>query len=517
MSKYGWLKEEHEIYTASKDEWSTNERRMRGGPQVLDELVPFDWEDPKGAHYLGRKAQATYINFMDIAATIMSGHLLRQAPEADDALSFGTLGLVARPEGVQEPTRAELVYYNVDGAGNDGSQWDSWWLNVSKRTQATGHRWIMVEATERAPLNHGDEIAGLRPYLVEYSPLSVTNWHFESGRLMWAVIRTRERRPRVSNGKLEGNRYGTGYYLLVREGYADLGSEFVGGGWWRFDSDLEMIEDAHGTWDKTHGEIPLFPFYYDRDSGLIGGRPAMSRPGLTALGQVAVSYMNQSSAADFDAWDAAKSTKFILGADPEAFNVAAEKWKTGNQLVPVPRSQNGDTPQIVDGSTSAVAAEVFQTRIANKWEEARVLAALEASSAPDSSGISKQMGFADIKSPRLATMAAHLEQAQNTAIHFLELRFGNERPEGVVRWPREFDLSNILDDIRDLLSIERQAQMQSATLDARLVLRAAREKGLVADDEDEDLIRDELIESANRRQEGVFSTSSLFDDFGLDP
>lgn len=514
MSKYAWLNDKHEIYTASESEWRMNERRLRGGPLVLNELVPFDWEDPKGDHYRRRREQATYINFMDIAATILNGHLLRQAPEADDALSFGTLGPVTRPTGVREPSRAELIYYNVDGTGADGSQWYPWWMGALKRAQATGHRWIMVEATGEAPASLDDEIRGLRPYLVEYSPLAVTNWHVEAGRLMWAVISIRQRRPRVVGGRLEGNRSGKGFYLLVRKGYEDLGEEFAGGGWWKFDEGAEKIEGEHGTWDKTGGEIPMFPLFYDRDLGS-DEEPSMSRPGLTPLGQVAVSYMNQSSAADFDAWDAAKSAKFLLGVEVSAFNTAVEKWKGGNQLIPVPRGQDGQMPQIVDGSASAVTSDVFKARLDNKWEEARVLAALEASGSPDSSGLAKQMGFQDIKSPRLAAMASNLEQAQNAAIHFLELRFGTTTsPEGAVTWPREYDLSDILTDISELLSIERQAGLQSATLDARLVLRAAREKGLVADDGDADQIEQELLDSAERRSRQTMAASALFGEFG---
>lgn len=492
---FGWLDNKHPIYEANHLLWAQEERRLRGGVDVLRELVPFDWEDTTwdaikhehvgaaGGHYHLRQSQAIYPMFSDLFATTTMGHLMEKAPEPNGGLDFGTLGNPQRLSRTGTPSSAELVYYNVDGVGNDGSQWNNWWYGVSKRAHATGHRWLFVEAPAEYAGNRRREIQGFRPYLKEFSPTQVTDWHYVHGQLAYVIIRFAKRSPKVENGGMVQGKSGLWYLLMVREGFDALDDgeyRFSTGGWFMFDPDKEPF-DA-GNWASTDGEIPMFPYFYEREDG-DEYRPSMSRSGLHGLGQIGVSYMNLGSAADFDAWDAAKSEKYLLGVDKQSWGLAMEKKREGSTVIPVLANEDtGLVPTIWDGSTGAVTADVFDKALNRKREEARELSSREVTSTPDSSGVSKMAGFGESKSPRLALLASELEQAQNIAIYFLEKRFGNRRSTGGVEWPKKFDLTPIISDVRSIFELEMMARATSKTLKSKALVLAAREKGLIADD-----------------------------------
>lgn len=549
-----WLDTKHPIWSANVDRWEQNERRYRGGDYVKGELRPFIWEtlpgdvittdtiDAKaGEHYLARQQQAVYVNFPEMFVLGMKGHLQRNRPLPGAGLNFGSLGEVRREQDRNSPTPAEMIYYNTDGVGVDGSQWDNYWMSVWGRASATGHRWMFAEAPAERAGNRARELAGYRPYMVEFSPQQVTNWHFVAGSLMFAVVRVSMRNPTVRGGSLEMND-GDGYLLLVRNGFKNLGPDFQAGGWWLFDS--EKNEVSKGDWQKTLGDIPMYPFFYERDTGVSSqsnekrnnlsagavqnvvenarrsrrgetqNMPAMSRPGITELGQAAVSYMNMASAQEYDAWDAASSITFLLGVDREGWNLAQSLWRDGSQIVPVPAAANGQRPDVADGSKGAVAAGVFDMLLKRKYEEAHKLAVLEATSTPDASGVSKQAGFGELKAPRLANVASEIEQAQNIAIYFLELRWGRGAPSGSVIWPREFDVVDVLQDIQDFFAIEKESGLRSPTLDAKLMVTAATEMGVIVDDEESATIKAEYEESAKAAQVAATAMATLASDFG---
>jgi hypothetical protein len=514
MPNLDWLDDTHEVFDANVERWEQNERRLRGGDYVIDELRPFLWEslpggaaDPNnpivmpGTHYLARQSAATYLNFPEMYTTTMVGHLARGRPLPGTGLSFGGLGEVRRERDFALPSPAEQVYYNADGVGNDGSQWDNFWFGAWQRAAATGHRWIFVEAPSSRPQSRLEEIQGLRPYLTEFSPQQVTNWHFEQGRLAFIVVRIAVRNPVVdSDGALQGNVPVPGYLLMVRSGFTNLGDEFAAGGWWVFNSDKQLV--SAGDWRATRGDIPIWPLFYERDTGVVSSDeavyvsiPAMSRPGTTELGQAAIAYMNLSSAADYDAWDAASSLRFLLGVDRQGFEIARGAWDAGSQIVPVPANDNGQIPQVNDGSGGAVVAGVFDVILKRKLQEVERLAMQEATGSPDASGVAKQVGFVDLKAPRLANVASEIEQSQNVAIYFLELRWG-KTPSGSVVWPREFDVVNIADDIMDVFNAEKVSGYKSPTLGARLMVRMAQEKGFIVDDADAQKIESEYENSA---------------------
>jgi hypothetical protein len=496
------LDSKHPVYLHWEEEWRQNEKRAAGGRAVLQELHPFQYEQEDGKQHKARKAQASYLNFMDQAARALSGHLLRHAPEQDGSLQFGTLGTVTRQEGETEPSRAELLWYNVDGVGNDGSQWHSWWNNVTRRATHTGHRWIMVEAPPEPPNSMAEVIAGRRPWLREFSPLAVPNWHYEHGRLQFAIVRFPHRQVRVKDNQLKesGDR---GYLLLVRNGYEGLGAEYAEGGWWKYSPKKEELDS--GTWEGTRGEIPLFPHFYERWEGT-EEIPAISRPGTSEVGQVAVAYMNLASAARFDAWSAGASMTMLLGVTPEQYEVTRAKMEEGSILIPVPpHPEGGERPEVYDASQGAVTQGVFQGLLDGLRDEAKELTMAEAASAPGSSGESKRAGFEELKAPRLADMAQNLEQSQNTALYFLELRFGTvapgAHPEGSVRWTREFDLRELVEDIRRHFELERITGYRSRLVAAKGMVQAAREHRIVESDEELRELENEYAEAWDRREQ----------------
>jgi hypothetical protein len=501
--KLAFLDSTHPVWDACHEAWERNERRLRGGEDVLVELRRFDWESDVPAngedrtHYEMRRERATYLNFADMYATTVVGHLMRRAPRPGQGLNFGQLGDVRRDR-PDVPTRAELVYFNTDGVGNDGSQWDNFWAGALKRAMATGHRWIMVESPRERPGNFAGELAGLRPYLVEIRPGRVTNWEYgTTGQLSWAIVRVLYSAPRLNaNGQLV-RQPGYGYLVMVRNGVTDLGAQYGEGGWWLYDAKKNLVDE--GRWLNTRGEIPMFPLYYERENDPPDERPALSRGALTELGALGVAYMDMESARAFDAWDAAMSLTFLRGVDADGFNLATDKIAEGSRWIPLPitASVSGHVvPDVSDGSSGAVAAEVFDGLTEALFRDAQRMGIAEATSTPDSSGLSKEAGFNEEKSPRLALLASNLEQAQNTAIHFLEQRWGFTTQRGSAQWTRKFDLLGLLDEVRSIFELERLSGLRSKTLGAKLMVAAAEERGFVQDDAERETIRGEYEESA---------------------
>lgn len=549
-----WLKKRHPLYVARREEWERNERRYRGGVHILPELRRFDWEtrplevnmvalDERnrqteveqaaaldrgtngvpGEHYKSRQNQATYLNFPEAFMGMLRGHLFRKAPAPDSgALNFGGLGEVRTKREGGPPSNGELVYYNVDGVGNDGSQWDAWWSDVTGWSGVTGHRWLFVEAPLKAGITQADVIAGNRPYLVHHSPLEVLNWDYVEGRLAWALIQMPPRAARIQSGDLIRDKRGP-VRLYVRRNFTELdepgGIAFSTGGWWTFDEngDEVMEPGSQGFWDKTNGEIPLWPHFYQRD------KENFSRSAVTEIGSAAVAYMNLDSAASFDAWDAASSLTFLLGVDPTSFQVAMDKVQDGSKYIPVPlvKTDIGGAgqavvPSVQDSAAGAVTSDVFTKRMLAIRESIREITGMEVSGVPDASGLSKQAGFGETKSPRLALLASEVETSQNIALIFLERRFGGASPSASVTWMRDFELAPVMDSIERVFDLSEKSGVSSPTLTARAMMTAARETGLVTDDKEAQTVQSEFEASARVMQTSRAQDAGLGAEFGRD-
>jgi hypothetical protein len=495
-----FLDTKHRIYTLHEKGWEREERRMYGLDAVLEEVVQFTGEG--SASYTARKASATYVNFPKAHAQVVTGQLRLHGPTPEKGLSFGELGEIRERDKVDEPTLAELLYYNVDGIGSDGSEFPAFMDAVDERAQATGHRWLMVETPQWDGVESGTRpskeavIAGFRPYVVEYSPLDVTNWFFRAGQLQFAVIRVPVGEPTVEGGqfKTEGDSGDKlGYYLLVRAGYKGLGAEFAGGGWWLYDHERNELNSK--PWANTGGQIPLWIHYGEKSSGTTK-LPALSRSSTMELGQIAVSLMNTISARDYDAWDAAASRLYFLGADAQVMQDVAAQVTARSILIGVPvaaslQGNQDNRVQVYDGSMGAVPAGVFSTIIEAKFNEAKEQSFQKITSTPESTGISKEAGHQQEKAPYLARRAALRQGSEQTLIYFAELRSGFAKPRGYSKYEREFDLAPVVDDIEATLSMLKRSWLRSPTWERDLLLRAGDERGLLPD---EKALRDKIAQ-----------------------
>ena len=514
-----YLHHVHPVYAAWANTWRRNERRLRGGPQLIrQELQPFEWEDVLGEHFQKRLGKAVYINFPLRMANGLVGTLSRQAPEPDTELRFGNLGLV-NPEG-GGVTKAQLLWRNVNGPGRSAQGWNAWWDEVHRRAMATGHRWIFATAPRQAPKNATEELlGGLRPFLVDYSPTAVPDWLMVNGTLEYARVVVRERDPGLVDGKWSSG-YRLRNLLLVRKGCKRFGSEFELGGWWKFDEADKLVRDpehgdATGRWDRTGGEIPMFPFYYEPDEGS-PEEPAMSRPGLTEVGQVAVSHMDLGSAGDNDAMEGGSRTLYLNGISPKNHGLVLRQEGRGSRLVGIPpdRAQEGTAsrPEIHD-SASVSAHGAIESRQDRKVQEASLLAAEEVTWAPESSGASKQAGFREVRSPRLALMAQQREEGQTNAINILEQLWDRDgrAPTGSAEWARDFDLLSAIENATELFQVLRDGGATSATLVEKVLERVLSQKGYLKGltEEELDNIRAEIRASVESATRGVQLTNGI--------
>lgn len=562
-----FLDDEHPVYTEWKATWARMERLMRGGHYVKDELTRFEWEAPiggftpkrseaavrttsgrkdairggpenemplwqPGEHYSRRQRQAIYMNFPEMFAVETVGQIFRQAPKADEALNFGSLGTVKRPEGASGPSIAEVLYYNIDGVGNDGSMWNNYWAASMRKAVATGHRWHFAEMSTSAPTTVEDVIRGKRPYLIELSPLKVPTWEFDRGQLQYAIIRRRSTKL-TSDGGAVRRKTGRDYLLLVMQGYKVLDSEmrraavtsasipgrnFSEGGWWHFDSEKKLI--ASGDWSKTNGEIPMGILFYDRDDGADdtdspnGGIPAISRPGVMEIGNAAIAHMNLSSAVHFEIWDAAKGITFLAGVDVDGFNIAMNKIGSGNRYVPLAFAKDKTSaPAVQTGDSVSAPQSNFETRLRGLRDEIKDLMAQEELGALDSSGASKNATYQARRSPRLSLMASEGQSVQNTMLAFICRRLG-KTPDASVRWPDSYELIDWNKKVSEFLRSQTESNVSSPTATAKALTRMATDAGLVADDKERSAIEKEFQESAEAQSLAVRQGSALDGLFG---
>lgn len=514
-----WLDTKHAIYDEHEAAWRREERRLLGGDAVLSDLVQFDGEsDPS---FDGRKKAASYVNFPRAHTIAITGALSASRPMPGKGLSYGLLGDVRARDAIQDnrPSYAEIVHYNVDGVGADGSEFAAWFDGVDERAQATGHRWLMVEApgelAGKAPTMQ-QVLDGARPYAVEFSPLAVWNWYFRRGQLQFAVVRVPTDEPTIANGRFT-EATDDGYYLLVRKGFRGLGDVFALGGWWLFDH-AKQFTGRTGTWDATRGDIPLWVHYGERDPGT-ADHPAMSRSSTMELGQIAVGLMNLTSARDFDFWDACASRLYFLGATPKIMKQVAAQHAKRSVLIGVPHDTG---PQgelrpvaVYDGSAGAVTATVSELIITAKYTEAREQSFQQITATPESSGASKAAGFAELKAPYLARRARLRQQSEQTLIYFFECRFAlGGSPRGYSVWPTDFDLAPLADAIDLAYDTLRTSKLRSKTLEVGMVLTAMEERGLV-NDENRGVVEAELNAAFDAAEAQAEAAAEAFRALGV--
>lgn len=513
IKKNKWLTVTSPLYKNCYDEWVRNERLLFGGTDVVNEdLILFDWEMEGGDRHAARRDTAVYVNYPERYCEVTIGHIFRQRPSPEDTLDFGGLGEVRRKRVRNRPTPAELIFYNTDGLGRDGSQWDPYWASVSKMATATGHRWVYVEGPPEAPTTRRQEInGGLRPYLTDFSPRAVLNHHYENGQLAFAVIQRAVRRPRIERGLFRGNEPEVEYLLLTREGFNAFGANYENGGWFTFDAEGNLTDSEEG-WDATEGEIPLVPLYYERV------RPQermlrMSRSGIVEIGNGAVLHMNLTSAASYDLWDRAASAIALLGASRDGYNLFMEVVAGGSRFAPVPMNEDTKTvPVLQDMSMGATVGGAFNARIESLEALIAEIMLNEVKTAPDASGTAIRTSWTDARAPRLSNMASNIETAQNAVLPWLEGMWGERAPSASVAWKREFDLIDPQASGSLFFEMENTAGISSPTMRTKIMVQVAKAIGFLGDDEEEGTVKAEYAKSAKaaeQAKDALTAASSL--------
>jgi len=469
------LSSKHPIFTEFGGDtglWTKNERRLRGGEEIFDELFPWDYETRGMDEHKQRQDRAVYVNFPSRMTEKFVGHLSREAPRPGEAVSFGPLGEISiNPVG--ELTRADMLYRSVDGTGDYGSDWVSFFDGVQKRAMATGHRWLVVEVPPvdaEASLTLADEEAGQRPYVVEYSPTKVPDWHYANGVLEYLIINYSTRVPTIEGAKFSVESEQR-KIIYVKSGFDGLGTTFADGGWWLFDAKENLL--GNGDWERTLGQIPAVPFFYEMD------KVKFSRPAITQMGQIAVAHMNLGSAGDNDAIEGGIRRIWGLGIRPEEHEQVIKQVKAGSRFVSIPTSSaEGRNPQIID-SAQASANQAVESRMTRHEESAGFLAMDELRTGANTSGFARQVEFFNVKSPRLALMARHRSAAENAILRFSILRWGEtDTSTAFIKWKPDFDPSPVIKDIAEVFSLLTERGIDSTTLDTLLIEAALTDKGL---------------------------------------
>lgn len=470
-----------------RTEWRLDEKLFKAGRNVVEELTPFTWEvsgpDPDTKGYRRRKSRATYLPFGQIRADAFIGTIFQAAPRPGAGLSFGTLGEV-RDVQTGTPTRAEQIWENANGTGHDAQPWDVYWDGVFRRASATEYRWVLVESPRQQAGTRAGEIRGARPYLVDFSPADVPYYVFENGKLVAIRIELEERVRGIVDGRYE-DRAVMRHYLMTARGFhgfgtiEDSGYAFDEGGWWIFDNEGELVDDRHGTWDSTGGEIPILRAF---------DRRTLSNQASDAwtINAYALRYMDASSLSWNDMYVSGGRKRYWLGVTPDIWDILKEHTSEGAVDVPVP-GEEGSHVTIHD-TGSVMAGEGILAFMDRDVADAMRFLVRELTTSPDASGRAKLVEVLAGKSPRLAHMASNIEEAQNIALRFIEMRWtGAAQPKASVKWPRTFDLRTLIEKVFEMFSLMREAGAHSPTLGASLIDTAIKSSGFSTEAGDLDM------------------------------
>ena len=500
----------HPAYEAFLPRWQLAETRLRAGRAAAEELAPFPSEVEDGQAHTSRKERAVCLPLMHETAREFVDSVSRQAPrpgeaQADRALSLGTLGSV-RPElggfgeptddgtGITSATRAELLWTNADGTGDDGASFETWIDGVQRRAMATGFRWVGVEAPPRDPervYTAADDDTVLRPYAVEFSPAATPYWLVERGTLQVLHVVTTSARPKLNGSKVEAKDE-TEHLVYIRAGYDGFGDRFKAGGWWRFKPDGD--ERASGAWTSTGGAIPFCRFFYERDPQ----SPTGARAGLDAVGSIQTGLMDLESAARSDAHVRSSGVIVVAGVSKEAHKAASAQLAAGSRFVGLeaPPASTGK-PAIHDmGSVSASGAVTAEIDRLFAW--AKSVASLELTSGPNASGRARETEYEAKASPRLAHMGRMREEAVAFLLRFFELRWGGPgtTPTSAVRYPRRYSLASATERLVSAIDALSASGITSPTLAVKAAEAALSDSGVALTTGEKRAVEDEARASA---------------------
>lgn len=500
------------------EQWARDEELYRAGAEVRKRLTPFQWEtaasgvtNPDTAGLVLRQERAEFAPFAQIRAEAFVGTVMQRAPRPGQGLSFGALGEVREDRGVYtytvdgapatearaktaeaegktvvrervgtlRPTPAELLWENADGVGQDAQGLLSFFEAEMGLASATDYRYVFVEAPPGRPETAADEIAGHRPYFVDFGPQHVPYTVYVAGALAAAHLFLPEQVREVTNGTYTDEKK-TRHMLVTREGFEEWGPDFVGGGWWVFDDDGVLVKDAAGadrtgTWANTKGQIPMTRIVYKRGAT---GEPVAS--GASWLNNLSLAHMDAGSWHWNDLRVSGGRKRYWLGADPDQWKTLAEQSANGAVEVPVPARADGgevkvyDTGEVTVGSAMAAYQEGIERKVKQFFLR-------EITQSPDASGTARMVGELQGKSPLLAHVAGNMEEAMWTALRFVEARWTGADPTASATFPRDFDLRNVVEKLDGLVGVFKGAGLAIPPSAAPLFGAAVESTGLVSE------------------------------------
>lgn len=382
----------------------------------------FQHPKEKSEDYNRRLNMSYYYNFCAPVIDIYKNHLFKDPVVADWS------------------NIADEVSEREENIDNSGSSLEEFRKQIAEMAQLYGHVFVIVDSpkisSESEPINLQDQKdMELYPYFTIHQPQNVINWSLDKdGCPYWVLLREYE--DQNTDVKLyDKTKTNSSYTYLL----------WTRTEWARFNKDYELIET------NTHdiGEVPIV-CVYDKKS-----KYARNFLGISMIADIA--FISR------DIYNSCSELKQILRDQTFAFLAiqgTSDEYNelstgTGKGLL-YPEGRN--VPQYV--SPPADNANIYFDHIDRQVSKIYQLAKLESgglsgsvkvagnvSNSNQQSGVAKAWDFNETNSA-LNEKAGNLEDGETKLWQLFALWLGKEF-EGSIKYPDEFSVSSILDDITE--------------------------------------------------------------------
>ncbi len=442
-----WLDTVHPAYAAAAPHWAFCRQSYEGGPAYFEtNLFKFRLEDP--GDFVERKKRANRYNFSGQVVDIFNDHLFKVQPTRKvDA---------ARP-GVQR-------FWKRATKGKGANGIEVFIREVSKWKSAEGRLYAVIDVPSDGgvpPTTEADRLSrGLEPYAYYVHPDDMLDIAFdEDGKILWAKVRERYRDD--ADPKAASDSYEERYRLWER------------GKWslWRKKKDdqtgtveAELIEEGEIPFD----EVPIVIVeHQDGDDytspGLIDDVVYIDRD-IFNLGSELNETISQQTFGQLIMPSDALPSK--LTEDQLAKYLAV-----GKRRVLVYYADAKHPPQYIspDASQGGLILSTIDKRIGWLYDAVNLGSEVGREKTTAASGVSKAYDFATLEGG-LVTSATELESAEMEMARFVDLWTGGtgELPEGLVAYPRTFDVVSLNQALTEAMSLQVVLEEASPTAMAEL-------------------------------------------------
>lgn len=158
------LNKVHPTYNDNQHRWKFLQDSYLGGADYArgEYLTRYTYESKED--YFGRVSQTPLDNHVKSIVSIYNSFIFAKPPKRD----------------FMNQADDPLLQDFLADADYDGRSWDSFMREVDVQASIFGHAWIVIDKPEVQLTTRADEISlGVRPYVSLFSPLAVTDWHYE--------------------------------------------------------------------------------------------------------------------------------------------------------------------------------------------------------------------------------------------------------------------------------------------------------------------------------------------------